>query len=211
MPLLIATAYCPPARYMAALVNSGSVAVELHETYPKQTCRNHCAIYGPNGLHTLTIPVIKPNGNRTITRDIRVSDHQPWQRIHWRSVCSAYSNSPFFLYYQDELAPFYEKKVDFLVDFNTGMLEKIFRVLQLDITIAESSTYKKNPAGAPGLRDDLTAKHEDGTWAYPHYTQVFEPRHGFLPGLSILDILYNLGPETVDYLKRVQAGRQVSE
>ena len=106
MPLLIATSYLPPALYMAETAKADEIIIEAFETYTKQTCRNHCLIYGPNGRQTLSIPVIKVNGNHTITKDIRISTHQPWQKIHWRSIKTAYSNSPFFLFYQDYLSPF---------------------------------------------------------------------------------------------------------
>ncbi len=101
MPVLLTTAYFPPVGYMAEVLRADTVVIEVHETYPKQTCRNHCVIQGPNGRQTLSIPVTRINGNHTKTRDILISTHEPWQKTHWRSIQTAYNNSPFFLYYLD--------------------------------------------------------------------------------------------------------------
>ncbi len=204
MPLLIATSYLPPALYMAEIAKADEIIVEAFETYTKQTCRNHCLIYGPNGRQTLSIPVIKVNGNHTITKDIRISTHQPWQKTHWRSIKTAYSNSPFFLFYQDYLSPFYEKKFNFLIDLNIGLLETLMHIMHIHCEIRLSAYFEKSPAGVIDQRTEPVAKHCLHPIAYPHYTQVFEPRHGFIPGLSILDVLLNLGPETSGYLKTLQ-------
>lgn len=198
--MLLASAYLPPARYMAAAVHAGEIVIEQHETYPKQTCRNHCNICGPNGIQTLSIPVSRVNGNHTLTRDIRISDHEPWQRIHWRSIETAYSNSPFFLFYQDSLRPFYEKQYSFLVDLNTALLETLFHVLGAGCSITLSESYQEKKPVPTDLRDSLAAKHDPHPEIYRRYTQVFEPVHGFIPGLSILDLIANLGPETGSYL-----------
>jgi hypothetical protein len=203
MPVLLASAYLPPLRYVAEAAKADEIVIEIFETYTKQTCRNHCTIYGPNGKQTLTIPVIRVNGNHTLTKDIRISAHQPWQKIHWRSVETAYNNSPFFLYYQDYFLPFYEKRFSFLVDFNTALLEKVLQILNSEGHIRLSDSFEKSPDELSDRRNDLVAKHDTCPVAYPHYTQVFEPRHGFIPGLSVLDVIFNLGPEACSYLQRL--------
>ena len=203
MKLLVTTAYLPSARYMAQTVHADEIVIEAFETYTKQTCRNHCAIFGPNGRQTLSIPVIKVNGNHTLTKDIRVSTHQPWQKIHWRSIETAYNNSPFFLFYQDYFAPFYEKRFNFLLDINIGLLETLLSILNIGCPIRLSDKFEKSPVGLNDQRNKWISKHDMITISDPHYTQVFEPRHGFIPGLSIIDVLFNLGPEAYSYLKTI--------
>lgn len=200
MSILIETAYLPPVAYMKEVLLADVIVIEAYETYTKQTCRNHCTIYGPNGSQTLSIPVIKVNGNHTITGDIRISEHQPWQRIHWRSIETAYNNSPFFLFYQDHLAPFYEKRFGFLIDFDLQLTEVLLSMMHISCGFQKNDAYEKTPAGVTDCRNSLTEKSAFEKRSYPHYTQVFEPCHGFIPGLSIIDTLFNLGPETRSYL-----------
>lgn len=200
MQVLLATAYMPSVGYMAEVIRAEEILIEAFETYTKQTCRNHCVIFGPNGRHTLSIPVIKPNGNRTLTRDVQVSTHQPWQKIHWRSMETAYNNSPFFLYYQDDIAPFYEKSYRFLADLNMEILHVLLRLLRTSRQARFTDNYQDSPAYCRDLRAKYGAKNDQHMTVYPHYTQVFESRHGFIPGLSILDLIFNLGPEAPFYL-----------
>jgi hypothetical protein len=106
--ILLATAYLPPVQYFMAIVNADDVYIEKHETYHKQTFRNRCEIYTANGKLPLTIPVIKVNGNHTRIDEITISDQYKWQILHWRAIKIAYSNSPFFLYYKDDLSVFFK-------------------------------------------------------------------------------------------------------
>ncbi|MCX6267683.1 MAG: WbqC family protein [Bacteroidetes bacterium] len=203
MPLLLATAYLPPVNYMARAIHAEAIVIEAFETYTKQTCRNHCAIYGPNGLQILSIPVIKANGNHTLTKDVLISTHQPWQKIHWRSIETAYNNSPFFLYYRDPLAQFYEKKFRYLIDLNTEIFQVLLKLLKRERPVTFSDSYEKMPIQQTDLRTILVAKHSSRLTNIPHYTQVFESRHGFIPGLCILDTIFNLGPEAAFYLETI--------
>ena len=201
MPILVETAYLPPIRYMAEVLRAEGVVIEIFETYQKQTCRNHCAIYGPNGTQILSIPVVKVNGNHTQTKDIRISDHQPWQKIHWRSIETAYNNSPFFLFYQDLFAPYYEKKFNFLFDFNLALLQVVLGIVKIRRPLILSGFYEKTPVGITDRRGKLVQKTSNVVGHYPRYIQVFEPRHGFIPGLSVIDIIFNLGPESQNYIR----------
>lgn len=187
---------------MSALRKAARVITDLDETYPRQTCRNRACIYGPNGRQTLSIPVNKPGGNHTKTRDIRVSYDLPWQNTHWRSIGAAYSNSPYFLYYADYFRPFYEKKFEFLADINSEILESLCRLLRISADFSLSETYEKVPAGLRDLRLSLTAK--QAAAACPPYTQTFAEKHGFLSNLSIIDVIFNLGPESAEYLDSVR-------
>ncbi|MFZ4520641.1 MAG: WbqC family protein [Bacteroidales bacterium] len=202
MPVLFTTAYFPSVRYMAEAFRSDGIAIEVFETYTKQTCRNHCLIYGPNGKHLLSIPVIRPNGNHTITRDVLISTHHSWQKNHWRSIETAYNNSPFFLYYKDNLASFFNKEYKFLIDLNIDILLVLMKLLQCSKPTRFTGHYEKTPGGVTDLRSVTGSKHDINLASYPPYNQVFTPQHGFLPGLTILDLLFNLGPETSWYLEK---------
>ncbi len=199
--IIVSTSYLPPIGYVSALLKAPEIIVELDETYPKQTYRNHCCIYGPNGKQTLSIPVNKPGGNHTKTRDIRISYALPWNKTHWRAIEAAYNNSPFFMYYQDYFIPFYEKEYEFLADINSKILETVFRLLRISRPLSFTETYVSKPEGFRDLRQELTQKHAPSVC--PVYTQTFAEKHGFIPNLSIIDLLFNLGPETPDYLDSI--------
>jgi hypothetical protein len=187
MSVILSTAYLPPLAYLVECLHTERVIIETFETYKKQTPRNHCLVYGPNGKQKLSIPVIKVNGNHTLTRDIRISSFQNWQTIHWRSIETAYNNSPYFLYYRDYFEPFYLKKFDFLLDFNTKLLEVLFVIFRIKKEIGFTDHFE-NPSVTPN------------NLLFPPYTQVFTAKSGFLPNLSIIDLIFNLGPDAVQYL-----------
>jgi hypothetical protein len=187
MSTIFSTAYLPPVSYIAECLRAEEIVIEIWETYRKQTIRNHCNIYGPNGRQKLSIPVIKVHGNHTLTKDIRISCLQNWQQIHWRSIETAYNNSPFFLYYRDYFEPFYLKKFDFLLDFNAKLLEIIFMILRIEKQIGFTDHYENRMEDRP-------------SYIFPPYTQVFSPKSGFLSNLSIIDLIFNLGPDANDYL-----------
>ena len=175
---------------MAECIRSDEVVIETCETYRKQTTRNHCDIYGPNGRLKLSIPVIKVNGNQTLTKDIRISYSQNWQQIHWRSIETAYNNSPFFLFYRDNFEPFFQKRFDFLMDLNTGLLDVVFTLLRIEKEIKFTDHFENRTLVNSAI-------------SFPSYTQVFESRSGFLDDLSIVDLIFNLGPEAGRYLENL--------
>jgi hypothetical protein len=200
MPILVPTAYFPPVSYISGCLHSEQVLIERFETYPKQTCRNRCHIYGPNGLQTLSIPVLKVNGNHTLTKDIRIATSTPWQRLHLRSIETAYNNSPFFLYYQDEFEKVFKKQFDFLLDLNTLLLEIIFGILRIEKKIGFTDQFLKIIEGIDDHRESPKKKKVSSNDAFPPYNQVFSPKYGFIADLSIIDLIFNLGPESGDFL-----------
>ena len=187
MSNLFATAYLPSIAYIAECLRSDNITIEAFETYKKQTWRNHCHIYGPNGMQKLSVPVIRVNGNHTFTKDIRISYFQNWQNVHWRSIETAYNNSPFFLFYRDYLEPFYLKKFDFLLDFNTKLLEVLFLIFRVEKEIDFTDHFETQSIPQDHL-------------VFPHYTQVFENKFGFISALSVVDLIFNLGPDALEYL-----------
>jgi len=196
--MVFPTAYLPPVSYISQFIVSEKVVVEAYETYVKQTCRNHCVILGPNGRQTLSIPVIKVNGNRTLIKDIRISYTQSWQKIHWRSIETAYNNSPFFIHYRDLFMPLFMKFFTYLIDLNHEALEVIFSAIKTGRPILYTDAFIKNS------ESENTENLVSGRSGFlnPEYRQVFHERTGFIPNLSVIDCLFNLGPETSFYLSR---------
>jgi hypothetical protein len=200
MDILLYTAYLPPIAYIAECLHHERLIIEAFESYPKQTSRNHCVIAGPNGKHLLSTPVIKVNGNHTLTKDIRIYNDQGWQKIHWRSIETAYNNSPFFLYYRDFFEPYFSKKHDFMLDLNTQLLETIFIILRIGKIIEYSDHFEKHLTKALDRRDDKDFVNTLTGLQFSPYTQVFENKYGFTPNLSIIDLIFNLGPDAIEYL-----------
>jgi len=196
--LLLSTAYFPPISYVAASLQAEEIVIEQFETYTKQTCRNRCMICGPNGKQVLSIPVIRVDGNHTKVKDVRISTHSQWQKNHWRSIETAYNNSPFFLYYRDLFEPFFLKKFDSLVEFNTSILKSVFSAIGEERPVAFTDEYEILPADLTDQRSRLIGK--NSKLQFPLYIQCFSEKFGFLSDLSILDLIFNLGPETNQYL-----------
>lgn len=198
--ILLSTAYLPPIEYFSFLINSDKQIIEKYETYKKQTYRNRCYILGSNGKLALTIPIKKPEGNHTKTNEIIISYSEDWQQIHWKSIESSYNSSPFFLFYKEELKNLYQKKYKYLLDHNNSFLKLIFDFLDIKITPCLTSEFIKNPKNILDLRNSISPKNSSQEKNYKKYSQVFANKHGFIPNLSIIDLLFNTGPEAIDYL-----------
>ncbi len=203
-PVLLSTAYFPPVSWMAVALQSENTGIEIHETYPKQTFRNRCVIATSSGTSGLTVPVIRINGNHTQTCDIAIDNSKSWQLQHWRSIITSYNKTPYFLFYRDHFEPLYYKKHERLIDLNQELLAVLIQAFQIDtFKIYYTSQYDFNPE-CYDFRNSFqpTSKsHEGFTINLPRYIQAFEMRHGFLNDLSIIDLLFNLGPDALTYLK----------
>lgn len=198
--LLISTSYLGPISYFSRIAHAELVQMDLFEHYLKQTYRNRCLILTANGIHPLSIPVIKVNGNHTLVRDIQISNREKWQLNHWRAISSAYSNSPYFLFYENDFQSVFFKGHKLLWQFNEDMIKVILRCLGLSKSIIYSSAYVSElPTGSEDLRLAFSPKKVLET-PFPAYSQVFDDRFTFAPDLSILDLLFNLGPDAKDYL-----------
>ena len=197
--ILLTTAYLPPVSWVKTTADAGIVTIEACESYSRQTYRNRCRLISANGLISLSVPVVKQNGKKPKTRDIKIFYGEPWQRLHWRTIDAAYSNSPFYLYYKDDLMPFFNQKYQFLIDLNTAICEKLFEIIGIDVKMQLSEEYYAQPEGIIDLRNVFSPKNNSGI-NLPSYHQVFEERHGFIPDLSIIDLLFNEGPATKEYL-----------
>jgi len=204
---LFSTAYFAPVQYFVHFRRSTNPMIESQEHYLKQTYRNRCIIATANGLMSLSLPIDKIVTEKANIRDIRISDHGNWQHLHWNSIESAYNSSPFFEYYADDIRPFFEMKPKFLFDFNESIREKICEMLDIPGKAEYSSEYMKEeniPADWMDFRKIIHPKKSPTTvdpdfTAKPYY-QVFNHKFGFQPNLSILDLIFNLGPESILYL-----------
>ncbi|MCF8369605.1 MAG: WbqC family protein [Bacteroidales bacterium] len=201
--IILPTAYAGQIIDYAYYQRAEKVFFESEENYIKQTFRNRTVIMTANGPFPLIIPVIKVNGNHTKIKDILICNKEKWQQLHWRTLTTAYSNSPFFLFYQDALQPFYSKKFDRLLDFNLELLQQLLNLLNISCTFSISKEYKNTyPGEWVDLRNKFTPKIEV-ILDFPAYEQVFQEKYNFAPNLSIFDLLFNIGPSSTDYLKQL--------
>jgi len=198
--VLLSMAYLAPVDYFMVLTNAHYAVIEQHEYYQKQTYRNRCRIAGANGAMDLIIPVEKTANIKSTVRDIRISGHNDWQRQHWKAISSAYFSSPFFEYYLDEFHPFYEKKWLFLWDFNMEIQNKIFELLEIYPELDFTDKFMdKTEENMLDLRLQFHPKKQP-VLKIPSYYQVFENKFGFISGLSIIDLLFNMGNESLLWL-----------
>lgn len=174
---------------------------EVHDNYQKQTFRNRTYISNDRGKHILSIPIIhvgKANGRQKY-EDVLIDNSYPWQRQHWRTLQTAYRTSPYFEFYEDDIKHLYNKPYEKLLEFNLKTIETIFECLQMEMPLTKSPHFEVKPEDNEDFRFLISAKLKHQLNIEP-YIQVFGDRHGFIPNLSILDLLFNLGPNTIDYL-----------
>lgn len=210
--VLLSTAYLAPIEYYVKLLTADRVRVEQYDHYMKQTYRNRCIIAGPDGPLPLTVPVVKPDTPKCFMRDIRISDHGNWRHLHWNALESAYNHTPFFEYYKDDFHPFYERKYDFLMDFNEELCRTVCALIDMEPRMERTTDYCCTaPEGEEDYRERIHPKRdyrtEDPAFHPVPYYQVFQERLGFLPNLSIVDLLFNMGPESLLVLERCGKGR----
>jgi hypothetical protein len=196
--VLLSTAYLAPVEYYLQMNTHRQVIIERHCNYVKQTYRNRCVIASANGLQTLSIPVIKPDSPKYPTKDIRIAEHGNWRHLHWNAIVSAYNSTPFFEYYEDDFRPFYEKPQNFLFDFNETLRELICSLLDISPKVSYSDKYiTEITQDTLDLRETIHPKKETAIIRFQPYYQVFAKKSGFQANLSIIDLLFNMGPEWV--------------
>lgn len=197
--VLLSSAYLPPVSFFTAINSGGDVLIEQYDNYCKQTYRNRCLIATAGGVQTLTVPIVKSTSPKQLMKDVRISDHGKWRHQHWNALESAYMNSPFFMYYQDDFRPFYEKKYEFLIDFNTELTLLILKLAGIDKPVRLTESYIRNTDDIPDLRY-LIEPEKNEPQTPKEYWQVFKQKYGFIGNLSAVDLLFNMGPEFTLFL-----------
>lgn len=195
---VLPTAYLPPISWFAQLSSGEPVVIEQYEHFRKQTIRNRCTIDSPNGELNLTVPIDKSNfstGAKCMMKDVRISYRENWQHQHWNAIQSSYFNSPFFEYLQDDFRPIYLQHWTYLMDLNEALIAKCCELIDIQPSITLSDDFI--PQVEKGLESSVEIQ-------IPPYYQVFAYKHGFQSNLSIIDLLFNLGPESLLYLSRIQ-------
>ena len=226
MKALLSSTYFGPVQWYQKLNRYDECLIERHESFIKQTYRNRMMIPTTNGPLSLTIPT--NHDTSMAMKDIRISDHANWRHVHWNALLSAYGESPFFEYYQDDIRPFYEKKYEFLFDFNMETTEKMIELLDIRPKISVTDKYivseerrvKSEDSYSLEAQTQLDIQHStlnteyrdfreairpkkplpDAEFVPTPYYQVYGQKHGFQPNMSILDLLFNEGNEAIFYL-----------
>ena len=196
MECLLPISYLGPVAYYSVILQSEQIFIETKEHFIKQSFRNRCTIMGANGTQTLTIPKERKSSDKTLISDISISNQDNWQKLHWQSIVSAYNSSPFFEYYKDDLLSFYNTKHNTLFDFNLKLSKTILELMQVEKKLNFTSKFQKEFNGLDFRSSKFILKNQE------EYQQVFCEKYSFIPNLSILDVLFNLGPETTSYLER---------
>lgn len=202
-PAILSTAYLAPIQYYSILIKSSSCIIEHCENFPKQTYRSRCDIYSPNGLKTLSVPLVKRN-HRQRVKELKISYDFDWRKIHWRTLESSYRSSPFFEYFEDDLYPYYHnKKYDYLIDLNEALQQEILILLKQKLEYTFTSEYHKVIEAAIDYRNLIGPKvlfQNNNVIDSKKYSQVFDNKYGFIPNLSIIDLLFNQGSRAMEFI-----------
>jgi len=200
---VLTTAYLAPIQYYTKLLRYNKVFIEIHDHFIKQSYRNRCKIYGANGLLQLSIPVKKENP-KTKVKDIIIDYDTNWQKMHWKSIESAYRSSPFFEFYADDFIPYYSKKYKYLYEFNASMQETILSSIEMSPDIEFTKKFiEVDQFDYDDFRDIIHPKKKinDPDFKIKKYNQVFIEKYGFIQNLSIIDLLFNEGPNALNLLQ----------
>jgi WbqC-like protein family. len=208
MPLfsqtVLTTAYLPPIEYFFAAASGGKVLIEQCEIYQKQSYRSRCRIYSASGAESLSIPILRDVTHKIPIRDVRIDYSEPWLQQHERAMTAAYKSSPFFDYYMDDIFRILDAKEDFLFDLNTKLLEKLLALVGLKAEIGFTTEYVPE-YGEGDFRTRIQPKYRGESLLQEYkkektYYQVFSSKSGFIPNLSIIDLLSEEGPNAISYI-----------
>ena len=202
--VILSTAYFPPLSYMRMVLRSSIALIELHENFTKQTYRNRCVIYSPGGKQSLTVPVERGSFHKTPLIDLRIDYSKPWQRLHLRALDTSYNSSAFYEFFMDDIRKVILKGHRFLYDLNNEVLELVCSICGIDTPVRFTTEFRNSYDSDNDMRYNITPKGGEGIQIASDikYFQVFGVDNGFIPDLSILDLLFNMGPESYSLLKK---------
>lgn len=201
---LLPAAYLGPVQYYSKFTRYSPVLIEQYDHYNKQSYRNRCRVLGVNGPVDLSIPVKNIHGIKTLVKEVRIDYDKKWQKIHWRTITASYNKSPFFEYFKEDLAPFFFRKEKYLLDLNLKLHEWIMKSVPLECSWELTKNFSEDFKDGTDFRDKIHPKvspDEDKEFNPVPYYQTFSEKHPFIPNLSIIDLLFNMGPETLEILK----------
>jgi hypothetical protein len=197
--LLLSTAYLPPAEYFARIANASEALIEKEENYLKQSYRNRCYILSPSGQQPLSVPVYLGSLHKTPVKDIRIDYSKRWQQVHLGALVSSYNSSPFFLFYFETIEKIILSNHKFLLDLNMELLMAVIKMIKLQVEISYTTDFMPVNKAADDFRYRICPKRKTDYNLKP-YIQVFGNENIFTDRLSIVDLLFNTGPEAVNYL-----------
>lgn len=201
MNTLLHPSYFPSISHFVALIQAEEIVFEIEDNFQKQTNRNRTYIYSPNGIQLLNIPIKHSKTSHQKTKDIQIENDFDWQKQHFKSLEAAYRSSPFFEFFEDDFVPFFEKKHTFLMDMNFEVLELLSKCMRTKFNFKTTTEYFHEVDQNSTLDYRFLINGKKDTSVFEPYTQVFDDKFGFINNLSILDLLFNEGKFTVDYLK----------
>lgn len=197
--ILVSTAYLPPVEYFSLILQADEVFVELEENYLKQSYRNRCYILSAHGPQLLSVPVCLGSQHKIPLKEIRIDYSKRWQQVHLRAMTAAYSSSPYFQFYFDNIEKIISKKTDLLIDLNMELTELVLKLLKLNIRLTQTTHFETIGEAANDFRYKISPKIKS-QFVVKEYMQVFNTFKCTDQSLSIIDLVFNMGPEALDYL-----------
>jgi hypothetical protein len=197
--ILLSTTYLPPVEYLARMLKAGEALIEREENYLKQSYRNRCYILSAGGKQLLSVPVLLGSVHKTLIKDIRIDYSKRWQQVHLGALASSYNSSPYYLYYYEIIERIILISHKYLLDLNMDLLLAILEMLNTDTKVSYTTEFKSVTEGDDDFRYRINPK-KKSDYSAKKYLQVFNTADGFVPGLSIVDLIFNTGPEASSYL-----------
>ena len=201
MKIIIHPTYFPNIFSFKTIINSTNILFEVNDHYVKQTLRNRTSIHAANGKLNLSVPVKFSSTKKERYKDIKICYDSNWQKIHLKSIESAYKNSPFYDFFEDYFINFYNKKEKFLVDLNFSSIRLIFEILEKKLNCSFTNEYLEKYVDLTDYRTLLTNKNFNEKVNFKNYTQVFQEKNGFIENLSSIDLIFNKGLDFEDFIK----------
>lgn len=199
--VLLPLVYLPNVYWFKNFLLRESALIEREENFMKGTWRNRCEIAGANSRQLLSIPLKGGRDHHRLYKEVKIDYTVHWQKNHWQSIKSAYGSSPFYDHYEHKFYPLYQTQIDLLFDFNTELLKLVLQILKTEKRIEFTTIFDREVVGITDLRN--TKAKQEADFKNPHYLQPFETKNGFLPNLSIIDVIFNLGPAAKTYLTNI--------